>query len=136
MREVTYTVRHLDMAGWITTVKEEGDVPRPLAVTGRPESGGAADVVAGVFQDLRTRDRLRREGSLIKRRELNEAPDLLLCRAFVLEHLRSVNKGEAATFSEHFIRRWLIRRNALMQKQANKAANRRRSVHLTRVQPN
>jgi hypothetical protein len=136
VREVTYTIRHLDMGGWITTVTEEGDMPRPLAVTARPESEGAVDVLAGIFKDLGTRDRRRREGSLIRRADMNEEPDMLLCQAFVLEHLQSVSKGEAASFKEHFMHRWLSRRNALSRKEANKAPNRRRSVHLTKVQPN
>jgi hypothetical protein len=124
------------MGGWITTVNEEGDMPRPLAVTARTESEGAADVLAGIFKDLSTRDRRRREGSLIRRPEIDEEPDMLLCQAFVLEHLQSVSKGEAASFKEHFMHRWLSRRNAAPRKEANKARNRRRSVHLTKVQPN
>jgi hypothetical protein len=129
VREVTYTIHHLDLGGWISTVKEEGDVPRPLAVTGRPESEAAADIVEVIFIDLRTRERLRREGSLVKRRPLAEELNPSLCKTFAAEQLTAVDRGKAVSFKEQYIRRWL-------SQAAKKSANRRIATHLTKVQPN
>jgi hypothetical protein len=122
------------MGGWITTVREEGEQPRPLAVSGRPEFDAAADLVEMIYVDVRTRERHRREGSVIKRRALSEPAGHSLYRDFAGEHLHRIVKGEAVSFTETFIRNWFGPR--LHAKVPNRARNRGRSGHLTKVQPN
>jgi hypothetical protein len=135
VRKVMYTILHLDMGGWITTVREEGDQPRPLAVSGRPESDAAPDMVGMIYEDMRARERHRREGSLIKRIR-SESASPSLCREFAVEHLHAIGKGEAVTFEEDFIRSWFGQHQAGRAKGASRPRNRRHSSHLTKVQPN
>jgi hypothetical protein len=80
---VVYTVHRLLVGGWIATVTEVGDQPRPLALSDGPElrpdrrahrrlredeMGAAADVIETMFTDMRTRDLERSQGSLVRHR--------------------------------------------------------------------
>jgi hypothetical protein len=148
MREVTYTVHRLALGGWIATVCEAGDQPRPIGVNSRPkhrperrapkriegdELSAAAGVVEKMFIDMRTRELQRREGSLVARRSLTDSHLPSISHHFAAERLQSMLKGQATSFSETFLRRW-FRRQASSGRQ--KGQMRPQSGHLTNVQPN
>ena len=120
-REVTYTVHRLLLGGWIATVKEAGDQPRPLALSDDPELkperrarrrlrldelGAAAEVIESIFYDLRTREVQRHRGSVVPRDAVSDSLLPVLSRDFAAELLRPMHKGQAATFTEEFLERW------------------------------
>jgi len=140
VRTVTYTVHHLDVGGWITTVREEGDQPRPLAVsrhTSREEEPRvAAEMAEKIFSDMHFRERQRREGSLLRRKRGSDEVPPRLCEAFAGDQLGRVPPGQAVSFTERFIREWFGEHASRSAKGPNKRRNRRHSTHLTKVQPN
>ena len=136
MRQVTYTVRHLDIGGWLATVQEEGDQPRPLAVSSGSELPAAAEMIVMIFIDVRTRERQRHEGSTAKRQAVSGGLIPALSRDFAGEELRDVRPGHAVTFTDDFIARWFSRRQQRAEKHLNKRQKAGRSGHLTKVQPN
>ena len=120
-RQVIYTVHRLLLGGWIATVMEEGDQPRPLALSDDPELrperrakrrlkldelGAAAEVLESILYDLRARELKRSRGSVVRRDAVSV--DLLpaMSREFASEMLRPMHKGQAATFTEDFLERW------------------------------
>jgi len=119
-REVTYTVHRLLLGGWIATVKEEGDQPRPLALSDGPELkperrakrrlklelGAAAEVIESIFYDLRTRELQRHRGSVVPREAVSDSLLPAMSREFASELLRPMHKGQAATFSADWLERW------------------------------
>ena len=120
-REVLYTVHRLLLGGWIATVKEAGDPPRPLALSDDPELqqdrrarrrlksdevAAAAEMIESMFVDIRTRELRRREGSLISRQSLADSLVPALSREFAAELLEPLHKGQAAVFTEEFLQRW------------------------------
>jgi DNA-binding transcriptional ArsR family regulator len=124
-REVTYTVHRLLLGGWMATVKEEGDEPRPLALSDDPELnedrrsqrrlkpddlGAAAEVVESILYDLRTRELQRRQGSVVPRDAVSDSSLPAMSREFAAELLSTTHKGQAATFSEEFVERWSANR--------------------------
>ena len=126
MREVTYTVYRLALGGWIATVCEAGDQPRPLAVKSRTkhrperrapkriegdELTAAAGVVEMMFIDMRTRELQRRLGSLVARGSLTDSRLPSMSQDFATERLHSVREGQATSFSEAFLRRWFRRQD-------------------------
>jgi hypothetical protein len=148
MRDATYTVHRLVLGGWIATVCEAGEQPRPLAVGSRPkhrperrgpqrvegdEINAAAGVVEMMFIDMRTRQLQRREGSMVARQSVADSRLPSLSHAFATERLKSIRKGQATSFSEDFLRRWFRRQTPAV---GQKGQMRRQSAHLTKVQPN
>jgi hypothetical protein len=123
-RQVTYTVHRLVLGGWIATVKEEGDQPRPLALSDGPElrpdrrahrrlredeAGAAADLIESMLTDMRTRDLERSQGSLVRRPSLD--PQLpAMSRELASELLVPMEKGQSATFTQEFLQRWFANR--------------------------
>jgi DNA-binding transcriptional ArsR family regulator len=120
-REVTYTVHRLLLGGWIATVKEEGDQPRPLALSDGPELkperrakrrlkldelGAAAEVIESIFYDLRTRELQRHRGSVVPREAVSDSLVPAMSREFAAELLRPMHKGQAANFTADFLERW------------------------------
>ena len=120
-REVLYTVHRLLLGGWIATVKESGDQPRPLALSDDPELqqdrrarrrlkldevGAAAEMIESMFVDIRTRELRRRQGSLVPRQSLADSEVPALSRVFAAELLEPLHKGQAAVFTEEFLQRW------------------------------
>ncbi len=120
-REVTYTIHRLLLGGWIATVKEEGDQPRPLALSDDPElkperrakrrlkldeMGAAAEVIASIFYDIRTRELQRHRGSVVPRDAVSDGLVPGMSREFAAEFLRPMRKGQAATFTADFLERW------------------------------
>jgi len=120
-REVIYTVHRLLLGGWIATVREEGDQPRPLALSDDPELrperrakrrlkldeiGAAAEVVESVLYDLRTRELQRQRGSVVPREAVSDSRLPAMSREFASELLRPMHKGQAATFTEEFLESW------------------------------
>ncbi|OLB85908.1 MAG: hypothetical protein E6I69_08570 [Chloroflexi bacterium] len=136
MRQVTYTVRHLDIGGWLATVQEEGDQPRPLAVSRGSELPAAAEMIVMIFIDVRTRERQRHEGSTAKRQAVSGGLIPALSRDFASEQLRDVQRGHAVTFTDDFIARWFTRSQQRADKALDRRQRGRRSGHLTKVQPN
>lgn len=120
-RELTYTVHRLLVGGWIATVKEEGDQPRPLALSDDPELhadrrahrrlnldelGAAAEVIESIFYDIRSRDLQRHRGSVVPRGAVSDSQLPEMSREFAAELVSPMRKGQAATFTEEFMRRW------------------------------
>jgi len=126
-REVTYTVHRLLLGGWIATVKEEGDQPRPLALSDDPELkperrakrrlkldelGAAAEVIESIFYDFRTRELQRHRGSVVPRDAVSDSQLPAMSREFAAELLRPMRKGQAATFTAEFLERWSATRRS------------------------
>jgi hypothetical protein len=126
-REVTYTVHRLLLGGWIATVKEQGDQPRPLALSDGPELkperrakrrlkldelGAAAEVIESILYDIRSRELQRHRGSVVPRDAVSDAHLPAMSRDFAAELLRPMHKGQAATFTEEFLERWSTNRRA------------------------
>jgi len=124
-RQVTYTVHRLLLGGWIATVKQAGDQPRPLALSDGPvlrperraqrrlnldEVWAAADVIESMLIDMRTRDMERSHGSLVPRQSVADSLLPAMSRDFASELLQPVHKGQAATFTEEFLQRWFANR--------------------------
>jgi DNA-binding transcriptional ArsR family regulator len=124
-RQVTYDVHRLLLGGWIATVKEEGDQPRPLALSDGPELrpdrrarrrlkedevGAAADVIESMLIDMRTRDLQRSQGSLVRRQSVSDSLLPALSREFAAELLQPMDKGQSATFTQEFLQRWFANR--------------------------
>jgi len=124
-REVTYTVHRLLLGGWIATVKEQGDQPRPLALSDDPELkperrakrrlkldelGAAAEVIQSIFYDLRTREVQRHRGSVVPRDAVSDSLLPAMSREFAGELLRPMHKGQAATFTAEFLESWSANR--------------------------
>jgi len=123
-RAVVYTVHRLLLGGWIATVMEAGDQPRPLALSDGPELrpdrrahrrlredevGAAADVIESMLTDMRTRDLQRSQGSLVRRGSRD--PMLpAMSREFAAELLQPIHKGQSATFTQEFLQRWFANR--------------------------
>jgi hypothetical protein len=125
-REVAYTVHRLLLGGWIATVKEEGDQPRPLALSDGPELrndrrarrrlredevGAGADIIESMVTDMRTRDLQRSQGSLVRRASLDSMLPAM-SREFAAELLQPMQKGQSATFTQEFLQRWFASRRA------------------------
>ncbi len=123
-REVTYTVHRLLLGGWISTVQEEGDQPRPLALSDGPELrpdrrahrrlredevGAGADIIESMLMDMRTRDLERSQGSLVRRASL-EPISPAMSREFASELLQPIDKGQSVTFTQEFLQRWFANR--------------------------
>jgi hypothetical protein len=126
-REVIYTVHRLLLGAWIATVKEEGDQPRPLALSDDPELrperrakrrlklddvGAAAEVIESILYDLRARELQRRRGSVVSREAVSDSNLPAMSREFASELLRPMHKGQAATFTEEFLEGWTANRPA------------------------
>jgi DNA-binding transcriptional ArsR family regulator len=124
-REVVYTVHRLLLGGWIATVKEAGDQPRPLALSDDPELqqdrrahrrmnldeiGAAADVIQSMLVDMRTRDVQRSQGSRVRRESVSDSLLPAMSREFASELLQPMNKGQSANFTEEFLQRWFTNR--------------------------
>jgi len=113
------------MGGWIATVTVAGGQPRPLALSDtpllRPERrqqrrskrgslGDAALVVEMMLQDLLTRAVQRRLGSTVSGKAASELVLPEVSREFAAELLLPIHAGEATSFSERFLQRWLANR--------------------------
>lgn len=124
-REVVYTVHRLLLGGWIATVKEPGEQPRPLALSDSPELkpdrrahrrlrvdevGAAADVIESMLLDMRTRDVQRSQGSLVPRESVSDSLLPAMSREFAAELLQPMHKGQSASFTEEFMQRWFTNR--------------------------
>ena len=124
-REVVYTVHRLLLGGWIATVTEPGDHPRPLALSDSPELkpdrrahrrirvdeiGAAAEVIESMLMDMKTRDLQRSQGSLVRRQSLKDAQLPALSREFASELLQPMHKGQSTSFTEEFLQRWFLNR--------------------------
>jgi hypothetical protein len=123
-REVVYTVHRLLIGGWIATVTEVGDHPRPLALSDDPELRldrrahrrvredeiGAADVIEAMVTDMRVRDLERSQGSLVRRQSVFDSVLPAMSREFALELLQPMLKGQSATFTQEFLQRWFASR--------------------------
>jgi DNA-binding transcriptional ArsR family regulator len=124
-KQVTDTVHRLLLGGWIATVREEGDQPRPLALSDDPELrperrarrrlkldelGAAAEVIESILYDLRTRELQRRRGSVVPRDAVSDSLLPALSREFAAELLSPMHKGQAATFTEEFLQSWSANR--------------------------
>jgi hypothetical protein len=118
-------VHRLAIGGWIVTVKVAGGQPRPLALSEtpvlRPERrkqrrpkpdplGDAALVVEMMLQDLLTRAVQRRLGSTASRKVASEPALPAVSREFAAELLLTLRAGQARTFPERFLHRWLANR--------------------------
>jgi len=124
-REVSYTVHRLLLGGWMATVREAGEQPRPLALSDAPELrpdrsarrrlkddevGAAADVIESVLLDMRTRDLRRSQGSLVPKESVSDSLIPEMSRDFATELLHPIQKGQSATFTEEFLQRWFANR--------------------------
>jgi Arc/MetJ family transcription regulator len=125
VNEASYSVHRLAHGGWIATVTVAGGQPRSLALSDtpvlRPERrkqrrsnpdalGDAALVVEMMLQDLLTRAVQRRLGSTVSRKAASEAVLPAVSREFAAELLLPMHAGEATSFSERFLQRWLANR--------------------------
>jgi len=123
--EASYSVHRLALGGWIATVTVAGGQPRPLALSDtpmlrperrkqrriRPDSlGDAAVVVEMMLQDLLTRALQRRLGSTVSGKAASEPPLSGVSREFAAELLLPMHAGQATSFSEKFLQRWLANR--------------------------
>ena len=122
---MVYTVHRLLLGGWIATVMQLGDQPRPLALSDSPELrpdrrahrrlredevGAAADVIESMLTDMRTRDLQRSQGSLVPRQSVSDSLLPAMSREFASELLQPMHKGESATFTQEFLQRWFLNR--------------------------
>jgi hypothetical protein len=125
VNEASYAVHRLALGGWIATVTVAGGQPRPLALSDlpmlRPERrkqrrtktdplGDAAVVVEMMLQDLLTRAVQRRLGSTVSGKAASDRLVPEVSREFAAELLLPMHAGEAASFSEMFLQRWLANR--------------------------
>ena len=125
LNEASYSVHRLALGGWIATVTVAGGQPRPLALSAtpvlRPERrkqrrsnpdslGDAALVVEMMLQDLLTRAVQRRFGSTVSRKSASEPALTGASREFAAELLLPMQAGQATSFSERFLHRWLSNR--------------------------
>jgi hypothetical protein len=122
--DVTYTVHRLLLGGWIATVTEPGQQPRPLALSDAPELRperrakrrlradhvGAADVIESILVDIRTRDMQRRQGSPVSRQSVSDSLLPAMSREFASELLQPMQKGQSTSFTEEFLQRWITSR--------------------------
>jgi DNA-binding transcriptional ArsR family regulator len=124
-REVTYTVHRLALGGWLATIKDAAEQPRPLALSDSPELkpdrrarrrlkldevGAAAEMVESILLDIQTRELQRRQGSLVRRESITDSLLPALSRKFAVEQLEPMHKGQAAAFTEEFLQRWCASR--------------------------
>jgi hypothetical protein len=124
-REVGYTVHRLALGGWLATVNEAAEQPRPLALSDGPELqperrsrrrmkldevGAAAEIVEAILLDIQTRELQRSQGSLVRRESISDSMLPALSREFATEQLQPLHKGQAAAFSEDFLKRWCASR--------------------------
>jgi hypothetical protein len=124
---VTYTVHRLALGGWIATVTEHGQQPRPLALSDGPvlrperrakrrikndDMSAAAVVVEMLFLDMKTRDMQRTAGSFVLRKSAADAALPAMSLVFASELLEPVRKGQRATFTERFLQSWFTQRRA------------------------
>ena len=125
VNEASYSVHRLAVGGWIATVTVAGGQPRSLALSDtpvlRPERrkqrrstrgslGDAALVVEMMLQDLMTRAVQRRLGSTVSGKAASELVLPAVSREFAAELLLPIHAGEATSFSERFLQRWLANR--------------------------
>ena len=125
VNEASYSVHRLAVGGWIATVTVAGGQPRSLALSDtpvlRPERrkqrrstrgslGDAALVVEMMLQDLMTRAVQRRLGSTASGKAASELVLPAVSREFAAELLLPIHAGEATSFSERFLQRWLANR--------------------------
>ena len=123
--EASYSVHRLALGGWIATVTVAGGQPRPLALSdtpllrperrkhprSKPDSlGDAAVVVEMMLQDLLTRAVRRRLGSTVSGKATSEPALSGVSREFAAELLLPMHAGQATSFSEKFLQRWLANR--------------------------
>jgi hypothetical protein len=124
-RAVVYTVHRPLVGGWIATVTEIGDHPRPLALSDDPELrpdrrarrrlsddeiGGAADVIESMLTDMRMRDLERSQGSLVRRQSVSDTLRPAMSREFASELLQPMRPGQSATFTQEFLQGWFANR--------------------------
>ena len=125
LNEASYSVHRLALGGWIATVTVVGGQPRPLALSdtpvlgperrkqrrSKPDSlGDAALVVEMMMEDLLTRAVQRRLGSTVSGKAAAEQALPGVSREFAAELLLPMHAGEATSFSEKFLQRWLANR--------------------------
>jgi hypothetical protein len=125
VNEASYSVHRLALGGWIATVTVAGGQPRPLALSdtpvlrperrkqprSKPDSlGDGAAVVEMLLQDLLTRAVQRRLGSTVSGKAALEPSLSSVSREFAAELLIPMHAGEATSFSETFLQRWLANR--------------------------
>ena len=123
--EVSYSVHRLALGGWIATVTAAAGQPRPLALSDMPDLrperrkqrrskpdsvGDAAVVVEMMLQDMLTRAVQRRLGSTVSRKADSEPALPGVSREFAAELLLPMHAGQATSFSEKFLQRWLANR--------------------------
>ena len=125
VNEASYSVHRLAHGGWIATVTMAGGQPRPLALSdtpvlrperrktrrGKPDSlGDAALVVEMMLRDLLVRAMQRRLGSTVSLTAASEPTLPGVSREFAAELLLPMHAGDASSFSEKFLHRWLANR--------------------------
>jgi hypothetical protein len=111
--DVSYVIHHLSFGGWLGTVNQPGREPRPLEMNGRSESRedhydektGANQLAEAMFRDVMRRG--RRGGRLSA---ADETANQVISREFSDELLRPLGRGQEATFTATFVRRWFENR--------------------------
>jgi hypothetical protein len=119
-REVTYTVHHLSIGGWMGTASQRGREPvrlepdraaQPATGAGDASSGsideriGAREMAQAIFRDV-----LARSHAVIQDAKPTDAVARLISGEFAVELLRPMRPGQEATFSAEFVRRWFENR--------------------------
>jgi hypothetical protein len=116
-REVTYTIHHLSLGGWIGTVSQRGRQPLPLdsgpggresesgAASSFDETTGAARLAQAMFKDAMGRGRPATGAT-----PAAEDVSAVMSGEFSDELLRSMRPGQEAAFTAEFVRRWFENR--------------------------
>jgi hypothetical protein len=110
--EVSFTIHHLSLGGWVCTVSQPGREPEPLGLNSGParedhfeETTGAVQLALAMFIDVMGGGR---PGG--RKSAAGEAAIPVISRDFGEELLRPMRRGQDATFTAAFVRRWFENR--------------------------
>jgi hypothetical protein len=114
--EVTFTVHHLSFGGWMATISQRGREPvrlepdqdaQPVQEDVEQGSGGADErTTARELAHTMFRDVLARARMPANKATSTNAVTRLISGEFAAEILRPMRRGQEATFTAEFVRRW------------------------------
>jgi hypothetical protein len=105
-RDVTYKVEHLSHGRWIGTIHDRGREPRRLGPTEElEEQSGPGTLAEAMFRDV-----LRRESQKLMGKVSADGGVPAISREFADQIVGVIERGQEATFTAEFLRRWFENR--------------------------
>jgi hypothetical protein len=110
-RDVTYTVQHLALGGWIGTIHDRGREPRRLGASAeQEEASGPTTLALAMFRDVLGRESQKLMGSASSNGGVPATG-----REFADQIVGEIERGQEASFTAEFLRRWFENRRGRVE---------------------